>query len=712
MRMLRRFLAGGSLLSGLALFCVSGCSPAVTTPSEPTVLSVVSGDNQTAEAGTALPVIVTLKASDARGPMANIAITVTPGSQSGTISPSSLTTGTDGTVQFTWTLGTKAGSQTLAARAGTRRPVSAALTATANPGPPDQVVTVSDAVQPVVVGHPVPVRPVARVTDRFGNPIASAAVNFQADLGVSVLTGTSQSTDVDGKATLGSWTIGLDAGSYTVRAYMLNGNSAVFEAKGVPASLSLVEGSGQSANVGTAVSLAPAVRAARDDGSPLPNVSVDFVATVGGGQVQGAPAITGTDGIARPTRWILGPGAGANRLTATTLGRSPVLFDATGLPGAATALVMSAGNSLAGYFGNYLPGVPEVRATDANGNPVANVAVTFQVTSGGGAITGTITQTDFLGRARPTSWRVGASGTQSVMATSTGFAPVSFVAQTSNPPPSTFRIEVRYADGTNPTDAQRAAFDAAVTRWTNLVVSGGPPYLINENAGCGNMMGQTIDGVVITVVLRPLSGNILGSAGPCILRDQGLLPVQGYMEFNTNFLAQLEQSGQLSPVVLHEMGHVLGFGTIWNYNGLPGNSSNHLLDGSPGSDPTYNGSSGRAAFFGSMSLGFSFTGTPVPVEGLPAGPGTAYSHWRKSTFANELMTGFLGAPPNPLSAISVASLRDLGYQVNDALADSFTFMAALQGYGQPGLQITEGQLPGDIMVINRQGRRVGTIPRK
>ena len=676
------------------------------------MLQVVAGDDQTAEVGAALPVTVVLKASNPQGPMANITITVTPGSGSGSISPSSLTTGTDGTAQFTWTLGTRAGTQTLTAKAGATRPVTASLTATANPGPVDQIAPASEAVQPVVVGHAVTVRPVVRVTDRYQNPISGVAINFQPDLGASVLTGTSQLTDVEGKATLGSWTIGTDAGSYTVRAFLLNGNSAVFEARGIPATLTLLEGNGQSANVGTAVPLAPAVRAARDDGSPLPNVTVDFIATGGGGQVQGAPAITGADGIARPTRWILGPAAGNNRLQATTLGRSPVLFDATGLAGIATSFVMSSGSGLAGYFGNFLPGVPEVRATDAGGNPVANVPVAFQVTSGSGAITGAVTQTDYLGRARPASWRLGSSGIQSITATSSGFAPLTFSAQASAPPPSTFRIEVRYADGTNPTATQRAAFDAAIARWTALVLAGGPPYQINENAGCGNMIGQTVDGVVITVVLRPLSGNTLASSGPCILRDQGLLPVQGYMEFNTSFLAQLEQTGQLSSVVVHEMGHVLGFGTIWNYDGQPGVSSNHLVDGAPGSDPTFNGAAARVAFFGSMSVGFSFPGTPVPVEGLPAGPGTAYSHWRKTVFTNELMTGFLGSPPNPLSAISVASLRDLGYQVNDAIADPFSFMAQLQGYGPTAWRIVEGKLPGDILVINRHGRRVGTIPRK
>jgi hypothetical protein len=711
--MLRRFGAGSRLTLGLLSLCLLSCEPSVTMPSDPNLLQITAGSNQAAEVGSTLPLKIVVRASNGAGPMGNVSITVTPGAESGSVTPTSATTRTDGTAEFTWTLGGKAGTQSLTARAGARVPVTASVTAQANPGPASQVTATSEALQLVVVGHAVPTRPAVRVTDSFGNPIAGAAVNFQADLGASVLTGTSHLADGDGRATLGGWTIGNDAGSHTIRAYILNGNSAVFEARGIPATLTPVEGAGQTANVGTAVAVAPAVRAGRDDGSPLPNVAVDFAVTLGGGSVDGGSAVTGADGIARPTRWILGPVTGTNRLQAATPGRSPVQFDATGVPGAAASLLMTGGNALTGFFGNFLPGVPEVTARDALGNAVALVPVTFQVTAGGGQLTGALTQTDFLGRARPTSWRLGPSGVQTVTATSSGFAPISFTAQASAPPTSTFRIEVRYATGTTPTESQRAAFDAAVQRWTTMIVSGGAPYQINENAGCGNMLGETIDGVVITAVLRPLSGNILGSAGPCIVRDQGYLPVQGYMEFNTNFLATLEQNGQLAAVILHEMAHVLGFGTMWNYNGLPGQPSNHLLDGSPGSDPTFNGMAARGAFYGSMGAGFSFAGTPVPVEGLPAGPGTAYSHWRKTVFGNELMTGFITAGAvTPLSAVSVGSMRDLGYLVNDAVADPFTFLALLLGYGQPELQITEGTLPGDIIVVNRQGRRVGTLPRR
>jgi hypothetical protein len=690
----------------------AGCEPAVTTPSEPTTLAFTAGANQSGTVGTALPVKIVIRAANAAGGMANVPITIAPDAESGSVPSATVTTGAGGTAEFIWTLGTRAGLQTLRARAGTRTPVTASISATANPGPPAMIRQVSDSSQPVVVGHAAGIRPVVRVTDAHANPIASAAVNFQADQGASTLTGTSRLTDADGRATLGSWTIGLEVGTYTIRAFLLDGTSAVFAATGIPAAFAAVEGSGQTANVGTALPIAPAVRASRDDGSPLPGVPVEFGVLGGGGSVEGGAAVTDADGVARPARWILGPMAGNNRVQATTLGRAPVTFDATGVAGAATAMVLSGGSTLAGYFGNFLPGVPEVTATDTHGNPVALVPVTFQVTSGDGELTGAHTQTDYLGRARPTGWRLGSSGLQSVMATSTGFPPISFTAQAAAVPASSFRIEVRYQAPTNPTPAQREAFDAAIARWTSIIVAGGPPYQIHESAGCGNMIGETIDGVVINVVLRPIQGNVLGSAGPCIVRDQGYLPVQGYMELNTNFLPQLEQNGQLNAVILHEMAHVLGFGTMWNYNGLPGQPFNHLLDGNPGTDPTFNGLTARAAFYAAMGAG-AYTGTAVPVEGLPYGPGTAYSHWRKTVFGTELMTGFVTAGSiSPLSAVTVASLRDLGYQVNDLLSDSFSFQAFVQSYGQPALELPEEVLPGEIVVINRQGRRVGSIPRR
>ena len=58
------------------------------------------------------------------------------------------------------------------------------------------------------------------------------------------------------------------------------------------------------------------------------------------------------------------------------------------------------------------------------------------------------------------------------------------------------------------------------------------------------------------------AGGVLGSAGPCLIRDTGPTAV-GRMRFDTADLASLEGGGQLDEVVLHEMGHVIGIGSLW-----------------------------------------------------------------------------------------------------------------------------------------------------
>jgi hypothetical protein len=54
------------------------------------------------------------------------------------------------------------------------------------------------------------------------------------------------------------------------------------------------------------------------------------------------------------------------------------------------------------------------------------------------------------------------------------------------------------------------------------------------------------------------------------------------------------------------------------------------------------------------------------------GPGTRDAHWRESVFFDELMTGYVGPGRDlPLSRVTIASLADLGYQINMAAADPF-----------------------------------------
>jgi hypothetical protein len=203
------------------------------------------------------------------------------------------------------------------------------------------------------------------------------------------------------------------------------------------------------------------------------------------------------------------------------------------------------------------------------------------------------------------------------------------------------------------TTAQQAIFNQAAARWQSVIVGDLP------NA---TYLGQTVDDVLISASAVPIDGvnGILGQAGPDALRTGSRLPYHGIMQFDTADIAALQQQGTLLAVIMHEMGHVLGVGTIW--------SSLGLLQGAGTANPTFRGPQATAAY--NQIFGTNATGVPVENTG---GGGTRDSHWRESIFRNELMTGFLGPGViNPLSRITVASMADMGYTVNMAAADAYT----------------------------------------
>lgn len=232
---------------------------------------------------------------------------------------------------------------------------------------------------------------------------------------------------------------------------------------------------------------------------------------------------------------------------------------------------------------------------------------------------------------------------------------------------SAYEIEVRFVGGL--TAIQKNAFKTAAKRWSKVIVGDLPSVIVS---------GEVIDDLLIMAQGVPIDGpgKILGQAGPTHLRPasagaNAFLPAKGLMSFDTADLAKMQADGTLVDVITHEMGHVIGIGTIW--------AIKNLLTGANTINPHFTGTAAKKEYGALKGTG----PTPVPVENT-GGPGTVDSHWRETVFKNELMSGFIAATNNPLSRLTVASLQDLGYVVDLSAAEPYS-LPDLQAMAEAGL---------------------------
>jgi hypothetical protein len=687
----------------LSLALLTGCGgDEPSTPPPPPTLTITGGTGQAGPAGSQLPQPIVAQLTNRDGPVAGAAVGFSVESGGGLVSRTEAITDATGTATVIWTLGGTLGEQRLGISAsGT----TASVSATATQGPPEIAAPVAGNGQFALVGRPVPIQPRVQVTDRFGNPVAGVAVVFTVLPGSGSIADSTSVTDTGGFATLGRWTLGPTPGFNRLRALAAQAVGD-FIAIGTPASVTAVDGQGQTVNAGTRAPVSPAVVAFDGDGQPLPGVTVSFAVTGGGGVIQGGTQVTNAQGIARVGAWILGTAPGANALEARSTGVPSAAFQATAVAATPAVSTVLGPEAWSGFLGNYLSGAPAIRVTDSKGDPVAGVAVAWQAEGGGALVQRGPAATDYDGLAALAGWRLGSTASaQSVRAAVTGLPDLVFTAGAAPLPPAAFQIEVRFI-GNQPTAAQRAAFDQAAARWSTLILGDIEDVEVSVPAsefGCYPALDETIDDLVIfaDIITIDGAGGVLGQAGPCLIRTEGLLSVVGRMRFDVADVTTLEANGRLNDVILHEMGHVLGIGSLWTLQGL--------LQGRGGGDPIFTGATARAAFLAATGPA-GYSGAIVPVENT-GGAGTRDGHWRESVATNELMTGFLNAGTNPLSAITVTSLRDQGYLVNDAAADQFSLAALLRSLGAPPLQLQEAPLPGPVLTVNRRGRVTGAVPR-
>lgn len=474
--------------------------------------------------------------------------------------------------------------------------------------------------------------------------------------------------------------------------------------------------------VGTTLATTPTFEVRSSAGRALSGVAVNVVVSSGGGTLTGAPTVS----LAGPTpigTWTLGGAAGAQTVTVTAAGVTPLVFtvNAIATAGPPASMVAVQGTGQAVLAGAPLPVTPRVRLFDQFGNPVEGQNVLWQVTAGGGTLSGSATvATDASGFANAPQWTIGRRGGTQTLGAAVGAITTSFSATTQ----SSFNITLRYV-GTAPTGAVAQAFTDAVNRISAMVVGDIPDAQIGTASSPFNVsacnseftgvptLNEVVDDVIIyaSVVAIDGVGQVLGSAGPCLTRTNGGLTGLGTMRFDSADLANLAGNGRLNDVITHEMLHVVGLGTLWT-------SKNLLVDRDLATVRVI-GPLATAACANDLG-GASVCVDAVPAEncldlpgGVNCGAGTQNSHWKESIFQTELMTGYAGAT-NVLSKMTIQGLGDLGYVVNTLAADPYvvpsSLMALLRAEGDAAPAVEMGpptELPAPRLprfTVERDGR--------
>lgn len=485
----------------------------------------------------------------------------------------------------------------------------------------------------------------------------------------------------------------LSAGTATVTVSAAGLSEAVpVTVTQVPATLAKVSGDAQTALESTQLPTALKVKVSDALGTGVAGVVVAFTIS-GGGTLNDSSVTTGATGEAQVT-WTLGPFGSAQQITAGAGSLTSVSFTATATSAAALTIAKYAGDNqtvLVAYPTNIRPAV---RITNALSQPVQGVNVTFAVAGGGGSISGSATiATNASGIAQVTNWVAGGSaGTNTLSATGSGsFSGSSSVSFTATAQTGGFNIVVRNIGATAFSAPAQAAFDAAEQRWETLIYGDLSDITFASQADVcftGNTMNETIDDLLILARIEPIdgAGGTLGSAGDCgWLRTSNGLTMIGQMRFDSADVETLISDGTLGDVILHEMGHVLGFSgyrfDLTMQTGFTRDCIELQTSGTPPNvvpqDTHYTCALGRA-MFDSIGGGSYTGGNKVPLEncqtGVSAscGSGTYNGHWREVTFYNELMTGYLNSGTNPLSTLTVSAMGDLGYLVNLGAASSYS----------------------------------------
>ncbi|MBI2796684.1 MAG: hypothetical protein HYX65_08280 [Gemmatimonadetes bacterium] len=167
--------------------------------------------------------------------------------------------------------------------------------------------------------------------------------------------------------------------------------------------LTVVQGSGQSGQVGRLLPTQVVLRATDDDGNGVKDVPVNLAIGDGVGSVDPPSARTDENGEVK-AKWTLGPSAVSQTLIASAPGVHPETLSASGI--VPSTIVIAQGNLQSGKVTTELTNSIVIRVTSSTNVPMVGVTVALQVVGGGGAITPQSAVTSALGEVS-VKWKMG-----------------------------------------------------------------------------------------------------------------------------------------------------------------------------------------------------------------------------------------------------------------------------------------------------------------
>ncbi|MCE2398912.1 MAG: Ig-like domain-containing protein [Gemmatimonadetes bacterium] len=291
-----------------------------------------------------------------------------------------------------------------------------------------------------------------------------------------------------------------------------------------------------------------------------------------------------------------------------------------------------------------------------------------------------------------------AAGTATMTVTATDPGDLRAIVSTSGG--GSFDLEVAFTSGVSSTVRSRVE-DArdeweAVLRDTEL-----DDVTFDRTVACfgiSHFVG-TVDDHLVFVHVGSIDGEggILAAATYCYERMSDNTPVLSATWIDEADVEEMLDHDALVTVAFHELAHALGFPGLWD--------DHDLLDTLDADDPHFEGELAIEAF--DEAGGEDYDGEKV------------YSHWRESVFGDEIMSPFIYVEDDeaPISAITLQSFADAGYEVDVSRADDYELPdPTVPPPGAPAkddravLDLSDDVVWGPVTVVDADGRVIRVIP--